>query len=413
MLGLRRSLSRVLVRNVARQLRGAASGLRTPEEVIVQVSQLVEDNPSNAARFAECISKSDAERLQLACASVDTGVQPPSQAQLNKCAAAAAVPFIGFGVLDNAVMIVCGEAIDATLCVTFNLSTMTAAALGNTFSDAAGVFSGGVVEDAAERAGFAAPSLSRAQEDMSQTRAATRLGQLIGVIVGCLIGMFPLLLIDTKKGERLRRERDAEQKLDDVCKHAAEGVSELLNSEAVIVMLIDPDEPSELYTRGCWAGGQHMLLEVRAPVGEGIKGTVAKTGRAMNIADVRQTPFWRAPPTPGRDWCAENDDPAGSYMPSSWERVVANYRRAGVQVRNVVCMPIVAPASTGEAEEVLGVVEVINRKTGRFGVRDEEMLAALCSHIATSIAVARGVELDLSQTLRTCERRLKLEAQKA
>eukprot|EP00662_Eupelagonemidae_sp_cell21_P004904 gene4904-56719_t len=47
---------------------------------------------------------------------------------------------------------------------------MAAAALGNTFSDAMGVFSGGMVEDFAVRCGFEAPVLSRAQEDMPATR---------------------------------------------------------------------------------------------------------------------------------------------------------------------------------------------------------------------------------------------------
>ena len=48
-------------------------------------------------------------------------------------------------------MILFGDMIDATLCVTMGFSTMAAAALGNTISDVAGVFSGGAVEDFAEK----------------------------------------------------------------------------------------------------------------------------------------------------------------------------------------------------------------------------------------------------------------------
>ena len=39
-------------------------------------------------------------------------------------------------------MIIAGDAIDKTLCVAMGFSSMAAAALGNTLSDVAGVFSG-------------------------------------------------------------------------------------------------------------------------------------------------------------------------------------------------------------------------------------------------------------------------------
>ncbi|VDP92384.1 unnamed protein product [Echinostoma caproni] len=45
------------------------------------------------------------------------------------------LPFIGFGFLDNAIMIVAGEYIDLTFASLFGLSTMAAAGLGNLVSD--------------------------------------------------------------------------------------------------------------------------------------------------------------------------------------------------------------------------------------------------------------------------------------
>merc|ERR1719343_510517 len=94
----------------------------------------------------------------------------PTPAQLKQLAAASALPFLGFGILDNAIMIVFGDFIDLTLCTTFGFSTMAAAALGNTVSDGFGVFSGGLVEDLAIKAGFEAPPLSRAQQAMTSTK---------------------------------------------------------------------------------------------------------------------------------------------------------------------------------------------------------------------------------------------------
>jgi hypothetical protein len=53
------------------------------------------------------------------------------------------VPFIGFGIMDNGIMIIAGDQIDLTLGVTLGLSTMAAAGLGNLVSDIVGVsFSG-------------------------------------------------------------------------------------------------------------------------------------------------------------------------------------------------------------------------------------------------------------------------------
>ncbi|KAJ1472793.1 hypothetical protein T484DRAFT_1838987 [Baffinella frigidus] len=58
----------------------------------------------------------------------------------------AAVPMIGFGFMDNMVMIFMGDLIDSTLGVTFGLSTLTAAGFGQIFSDVSGVCFGGTVE---------------------------------------------------------------------------------------------------------------------------------------------------------------------------------------------------------------------------------------------------------------------------
>ncbi|KAF4730166.1 hypothetical protein FOZ62_031554 [Perkinsus olseni] len=61
-----------------------------------------------------------------------------------------AIPFIGFGFLDNALMLIFGEQIDNSLCVVMGFSTLAAAALGNAFSDLAGVFAGSHIEHQAE-----------------------------------------------------------------------------------------------------------------------------------------------------------------------------------------------------------------------------------------------------------------------
>ena len=96
-------------------------------------------------------------------------------------------------------MIIAGDYIDLTLGVTFGISTMAAAGLGNALSDVAGVGSAYYVERIADKVGVKSPKLSLVQLQMPRTRWATQIGRAIGVLIGCIIGMFPLLFIPHKK----------------------------------------------------------------------------------------------------------------------------------------------------------------------------------------------------------------------
>eukprot|EP00388_Colpodella_angusta_P014996 GDKJ01037291.1.p1 GENE.GDKJ01037291.1~~GDKJ01037291.1.p1 ORF type:complete len:269 (+),score=46.49 GDKJ01037291.1:26-832(+) len=106
------------------------------------------------------------------------------------------IPYIGFGVCDNALMIICGDLIDQTLGVKFALSTMAAAGLGNMVSCSTGVFTGGVIDRWVANLGLPSPKLTNAQREGPQVRNATLLGSLLGITSGCLIGMFPLFFME-------------------------------------------------------------------------------------------------------------------------------------------------------------------------------------------------------------------------
>jgi len=116
-------------------------------------------------------------------------------AQLRAVALSQAVPFVGFGLCDNAVMIMAGESIETALGVGLGLSTMAAAGFGNTVSDVVGIGLSSKIETFAERLGFQAPqNLTQAQRMTAAVRWAKVAGATGGVTVGCLLGMFPLLL---------------------------------------------------------------------------------------------------------------------------------------------------------------------------------------------------------------------------
>ncbi|XP_071324764.1 transmembrane protein 65-like [Trachinotus anak] len=130
-------------------------------------------------------------------------VAPPTAAQLRYVLLHNALPFVGFGFLDNCIMIVAGTQIELSIGVILGISTMAAAALGNLVSDLAGLGLAGYVEALASRLGMQIPDLSPKQADMWQTRVSCHAGKAIGVGIGCILGMFPLLFFkdDDEKNE--------------------------------------------------------------------------------------------------------------------------------------------------------------------------------------------------------------------
>uniref|UniRef100_A0A8C0UKB0 Transmembrane protein 65 n=1 Tax=Cyanistes caeruleus TaxID=156563 RepID=A0A8C0UKB0_CYACU len=103
-------------------------------------------------------------------------VAPPSPGQLRHVFFHNALPFVGFGFLDNAIMIAAGTQIELSIGVVLGISTMAAAALGNLVSDLAGLGLAGYVEALASRLGLSIPDLTPKQADMWQTRLSAHLG---------------------------------------------------------------------------------------------------------------------------------------------------------------------------------------------------------------------------------------------
>merc|ERR1719347_212303 len=129
----------------------------------------------------------------------------PSYQDLKQLAYHNSLPFVGFGFLDNFIMIMAGEYIDLTLGAKLGISTMAAAALGNTMSDMMGIGSAWYVESWADRLGAHPPDLTPEQLEMPSSRICANLGRCLGVAFGCLLGMFPLLFIDTSETEEEKK----------------------------------------------------------------------------------------------------------------------------------------------------------------------------------------------------------------
>lgn len=145
--------------------------------------------------FVQHLSAAGREQVHQAmlaarAASTSLNVPEPTRKDLQAVALATCIPFIAFGIMDNALLIIAGDAIDTSFGVLLGISTMCAAALGNIISDVAGVMFGTVVEDwLAKHVKLPAPNLTTAQRQLRSVRFANQFGCALGMTIGCLIGM--------------------------------------------------------------------------------------------------------------------------------------------------------------------------------------------------------------------------------
>ncbi|CAI5732912.1 unnamed protein product [Hyaloperonospora brassicae] len=196
-------------------IRVAAAFHSTSAEDVALLRQLgtaLKTNPETAQRLGGLLSPSTMRNLSRAmttvqqpttgaadAAAIRTGVPQPTIQELKMVALQVGLPFIGFGFVDNFIMILAGDYIDLTLGVSFGISSMAAAGIGNTISDIAGLGLGNVVEDLCARLGLPVAALTTEQTMLKRTRMAKVVGSSVGVTIGCLLGMVPLLFLHTRE----------------------------------------------------------------------------------------------------------------------------------------------------------------------------------------------------------------------
>lgn len=128
----------------------------------------------------------------------------PTQRQLMAVAAAAFVPFVGFGMVDNGLMVIFGDAIDGTLGMMFGCSMLASAALGNAISNIFGMLLHGSINKGADKLGLPDARLTLEQRKLPKVHYWSTAGSTVGVFTGCLLGMLPLLCMDQTKKEEER-----------------------------------------------------------------------------------------------------------------------------------------------------------------------------------------------------------------
>lgn len=129
---------------------------------------------------------------------------------------------------------------------------------------------------------------------------------------------------------------------------------EIFDNEVSAVMLLDHDR-QELY----WEvsrGDRSELFErkMTLPLGRGIAGNVAQSGEAVLVDDVSNDPWW----------CSSYD------------------LKTGFKTKSLMCVPIRFHG------KILGVIEIINKRNGRFADRDLKVLQALGNQAGGAIESA-------------------------
>jgi len=122
-----------------------------------------------------------------------SNVPDPTAWQIRTYCMQNTVPFIGFGFFDNAIMILAGDLIDSKLGIAFGITTMAAAAIGNTISDVIGLWVSGLIETFAAASGLPDHGLTNAQRRKLKIRIYKNSSMVVGLTIGCTLGMFPLV----------------------------------------------------------------------------------------------------------------------------------------------------------------------------------------------------------------------------
>lgn len=131
-------------------------------------------------------------------------------------------------------------------------------------------------------------------------------------------------------------------------------VNKLMDTERGTFYIVD-NEKGELWSK---VAQDAEILEIRLNIGVGIAGHVAKTGEVINIPD------------------AYKDDRFNAAID----------KKTGFRTRSILCMPIFEASIDAEKEKnIIGVLQILNKRSGVFEEDDEELLASMASQIAIAI----------------------------
>lgn len=157
------------------------------------------DKPSSLVSAA---SEAVASASSSSSLSSSSAAKKVSFAGLALIALEAGLPFVGFGFLDNATMILAGDFIDGTIGFYLHCSVLASAAMGNVVSGICGMQVHGLIDKAVQKLSINTPVLSEEQMKEKSVFFAGHIGGTIGILIGLVCGMVPLLFLDGDTNEK-------------------------------------------------------------------------------------------------------------------------------------------------------------------------------------------------------------------
>ena len=164
-----------------------------------------------------------------------------------------------------------------------------------------------------------------------------------------------LLIEDIRKRARtseilldVMRAVSSELQIDQLLLKVVSKTSEVMNADRCTLFLVHR-KSGELWSRVAQGAN---INEIRVPRGIGIAGYVALSGQTVNIKDAYQDPRFNP----------EVD------------------KRTGYKTKTILCMPL-----RNDEGEIIGVMQVLNKKEGVFTEEDEQLLDALGSQTAIAL----------------------------
>jgi HD-GYP domain-containing protein (c-di-GMP phosphodiesterase class II) len=135
---------------------------------------------------------------------------------------------------------------------------------------------------------------------------------------------------------------------------AINAAAELVDAQGASLLFVD-DVTGDLYFDSVSGDKSDFLKSVQLKRGEGVAGWVTTYNQPVIVDDVQNDP--------------------------RFSRRVD--KRSGIQTKNMLCVPVRIK------NKVIGALQAINKKDGRFSERDQDLLSTFANHVAVAAENAR------------------------
>jgi hypothetical protein len=232
---------------------------------VTELADALKNNSHNAKDVAAALAKHNPQEFRAwetgfrrPETPVESVVKPPARhhpmSDYAKLYLRTALPFFGFGVCDNIIMITVGDVIDNHFGVIMGFSTMVAAGLGQAVSDGSGITIQQLIERWADKLGLPDHHFTAEELSANSMLWLLQVFRTIGIVCGCLCGLVPLILTDTGNKPRL---------YDTLLQALPEEKRRQLSTKAVRVSFADGEK---LLVYGAEATGLYMVTHGQVKV---------------------------------------------------------------------------------------------------------------------------------------------------